>query len=180
MRVSSRHADLVAAVEDGDRAPAGNRMSDHLPWQRGDKPGHFISILPEGRVELWKEANASALLERGWRFRITVGETTELVRTRQEDKQVAADEATRLWPNIVRKEQARVAAAEAKERLHRQIVDAYEAGIVDVMAFGLGSSDYHRLMQIMEFIKRRNWLEGPLRPLRDAVSEELYRRRTSR
>lgn len=155
-------------------------MSDRLPWQRGDKPGHFVAVLPEGRVELWRDESATAQLERGWRFRMIAGETVELVRSRQEDRQVAADEATRMWPNVLRKEQARVAAIEARDKLHRQIDAAFEAGSADVMAFGLGSSDYERLMQIMDYLKRRNWLEGPLKPLREAVSEELYRRRVGR
>jgi hypothetical protein len=152
-------------------------MSDRLPWQRADKPGRFVSIMPEGRVELWYN-DEGAQMERGWCFRIMAGEAIELVRTYGAEKQAAADEATRLWPGIVRKEEVRVARIEARKKLHQQIGAANDAGTVDVMAFGIGSSDYDRLMEIMTFMSRRRWLDGPLKPLREAVSEELYRRRT--
>jgi hypothetical protein len=135
--------------------------------------------MPEGRVELWYH-DQGAQMERGWRFRVTAGQTVELVRPYTTDRQQAADEATLMWPNVVRKEQARVSKVEASRRLEAQIEDACRSGRVDVMAFGLGSSTYDRLLEINAMLVRRHWLDGTMKALREAVSAELYRRRQDR
>ena len=84
-----------------------------------------------------------------------------------------------MWPNVVRKERARVSKVEASAKLEAQIEAAWRSAELDVMAFGLGSSTYDRLIEINTILQNRNWLEA-LKPLAEAVSAELYRRRTSR
>jgi hypothetical protein len=49
----------------------------------------------------------------------------------------------------------RIAKIALKQELRRQNGTAHEAGTVDVMAFGLRSSDYDSLMETMNFIAHR-------------------------
>lgn len=148
---------------------------DRLPWKRGELPKHFVATMLEGRAEVWwKERDTSPPT---WRYRIDCGKTIKL--DNAVSKQQAADQATAAWPDAVREERFRVAKIEESTRLEEQIESAHHAGTVDVMAFGLGSSTYDRLIEINEFLRRKGMLEGPLKPLAEAVSEELFRRRTT-
>ena len=71
-----------------------------------------------------------------------------------------------------------MAKIEAQLHLKHQIEEAHQTGRVDVMAFGLGSADYTRLIAINEILRKRDWLGGPLKPLAEAVSAELFKRRS--
>jgi hypothetical protein len=79
----------------------------------------------------------------------------------------------------LREDRFRLAKIEELRRLEQQIGDTDAAGRVDVMVFGLGSSPYDRLIQINEMLRAKSMLDGPLKPLVEAVSKELFRRRTS-
>jgi hypothetical protein len=129
--------------------------------------------MPEGTAEIWHQRTGPSGVA-GWQGKLTAGKTIETFLAN--DKQHAADQATGFWPNVVRREQARVAKIEASAQLERQIDDAYAAGRVDVMSFGLGASDYDRLIEINVFLRHKHMLDGPLKPLAEAVSAELYRR----
>ena len=151
-------------------------MSDRrIPWTKTDEPDRFTAGLPDGgTAELWLHAGAQAT--KGWHWRIRVGEATQSgVST---DRQQASDEANRMLPGILAKERARLAKVAAREKLEAELIAAREAGSVDVMAFGLASSDYDRLVHILDFLRKNGWLEGSLKPLAQAASQELYRRRT--
>ncbi len=149
-------------------------MSDRLPWQRGDRPKHFIARMPEGTAEIWwKDLDSSPPT---WMYRIEVGETKR--QERVEDKQRAADRVTELWPDAVRAEQTRVAKLEAKRELEEQLTAANNSRRVDVLAFAINeTSDYQRLVDILDFVRKQGWLNGPLKPLVEATSNELFRRR---
>lgn len=67
---------------------------------------------------------------------------------------------------------------EAQRHLEHQIEEGHRTGRVDVMSFGLRSSDYARLIAINEILRAKGWLDGALKPLAEAVSAELYRRRS--
>jgi len=49
-----------------------------------------------------------------------------------------------------------------------------------VIAFGVGSPTFDRLVQINDLMRHKGRLDGPLKPLAAGVSNELYRRRTGR
>lgn len=149
-------------------------MADRLPWQRTDQPKRFAAVMPEGRAEVWwKDRDVTPP---SWCYRIQVGKTIGHGTT--ETNQAAADRATALWPDLVRQEQARVSKIEAQRHLEHAIEEAHHAGRVDVMAFGLGSSDYARLIAINEILRTKGWLSGAVKPLAEAVSAELFRRRS--
>ena len=68
-------------------------MSYRVPWQRGDRPQHFVAVTPEETAEVWwKQCDSSPL---GWCFRIEVGATIR--QGSQDTKQLAANHATALW-----------------------------------------------------------------------------------
>lgn len=149
-------------------------MPDRIAWQRTDQPDRFAASVPEGgTAELWFHAGAQGT--RGWHWRIRVGQATES--SVSSDRQAASDEANRMLPGILAKERARLVKLEARDELHRKIEAAYDAGRVDVMAFAPRSADRDELQAILDFLRHRNWLDGTMQPLREAVSEELYRRR---
>jgi hypothetical protein len=150
-------------------------MPDRLAWQKGDRPQHFIATMPEGIAEIWHQETGAGGVK-GWRYRIKIGDTVHIFTAT--DKQQAADEANRAWPNVLREERARAGKIEAQDRLEEQLERAHSTGRVDVAAFALGGSKYQRLVDMLDFIRRRGWLGGPLKPLVEAVSNELYRRRT--
>ena len=112
----------------------------------------------------------------GWEYRIDCGETIQ--RGRAADKQDAADKATAAWPGAVARERVRIGKIDAKRRLEEQMTAAWRSGAVDVMAFGIAGSEYQRLVDMLGFMRQKNWLRSPLKPLAEAVSAELYRRRT--
>lgn len=150
-------------------------MSARLPWARGDRTQHFKAKMPEGMAEVWygQLGNTGSM---GWQFRIAIGQTISV--GTGSSKQGAADAATLSWPDIARREQVRVKQEAGRAALHAQI-EAASGGKLDVMAFGLATSEYDRLLEINDVLRRHSWLDGPLKPLAQAVSAELYRRRTT-
>lgn len=149
-------------------------MSERIRWQRTDTPQRFTADLPGGgTAELWHQAGGQTTS--GWHWRMRIGETLEAGVARE--RQQASDEANRMLPGVLARERARVAKLEAKAELHRRLEAAYAAGGADVMAFAPRAAEREELLEIMDFLRRRGWLDGPLQPLREAVSAELYRRR---
>lgn len=136
-----------------------------------------MATTPEGMAEIWHQGTGPQGVA-GWRGKLVAGETIETFTAN--DKQQAADQATEFWPNVIRREQARVDKIEASRQLEQQIDDAYAAGRADVMSFGLGTALYDRLIEINTVLRHRRMLDGPLKPLADAVSAELYRRRVEK
>lgn len=151
-------------------------MDDRIPWQRGDRDRQFVATFTGGTAELWWHPTDTTGPE-GWRVRLIAGESRHVIDA--SDKQAASDQANAALPNLIAKERARVAKIEAWAKLEAQMIAAREAGTVDVMAFGLASSDYDRLVYILDFLRKQGWLGGSLKPLAEAASAELYRRRTS-
>jgi hypothetical protein len=151
-------------------------LADRLPWERGDKPRHFIARRPEGTAEVWWHPTDTSGPE-GWRWRVRCGETVDT--GSEGSKQDAADRATGAWPTLVARERARRAKIDAAAKLEADLTEAHNAGRVDLMAFGVNeTSEYQRLVHILDFVRRQGWLDGPLKPLVEAVSNELFRRRT--
>lgn len=149
--------------------------TDRLPWQRGDRDKHFIATMPEGTAEIWWHETGAGTVE-GWTWRIICGETRDSHPA--SSKQDAADKATEAWPKLVARERARVAKVDAQRQLEAQLEVAHRSSRVDVMAFGINeTSDYQRLVDILDFIRRQGWLNGPLKALVEATSNELFRRR---
>jgi hypothetical protein len=153
-------------------------VSERIPWEKGDRDRHFVAKMPEGTAELWWHSTDTSGPE-GWRVRLVIGESRAHV-IDASDKQAASDQANEVLPKLVAKERARVAKLKARAKLEAQMIAAREAGTVDVMAFGLAASDYDRLVYILDYLRKQGWLGGSLKPLAEAVSQELYRRRTSR
>lgn len=153
-----------------------DQLSDRIPWQKGDRDRHFVATLPDGTAELWWHPTDTTGPQ-GWRVRLIIGESRPHV-IDTSDRQAASDQANAVLPNLIAKERARVAKIEARAKLEAQMTAAREAGTVDVMAFGLATSDYDRLVHILDFLRTRGWLGGSLKPLAEAASAELYRRRT--
>jgi hypothetical protein len=150
-------------------------MSDRLPWQRGDRPDYFIATMPDGTAEIWHQETGAGTIK-GWTWRIICGETRDSHPA--SSKQDAADKATEAWPKVLARERARMTKLEDRMKLEEQITAAHRSGRVDVMAFGLMTSDYQRLIDINGFLRKQGWLGGPLKPLAEAVSNELFRRRS--
>lgn len=146
-----------------------------IAWQKTGDPQRLTATVPEGgAAELWFHSGAQGT--RGWHWRVRVGQAVEAgIGT---DRQHASDEANQMLPGVLAKERARLAKIAAKEQLEADLTAARDAGSVDVMAFGLGSSDYDRLVHMLDFLRKKGWLEGSLKPLAQAASQELYRRRT--
>lgn len=130
--------------------------------------------MPEGTAKVWwKEGDVSPP---GWCYRIEVGQSIR--QDRFEGRQEAADRATQLWPDAVREENTRVAKIEARRELEEQLTAGHNSRRVDVLAFGINeAADYQRLVDILDFVRKQGWLSGPLRPLVEATSNELFRRR---
>lgn len=150
-------------------------MTKRIPWQRTDDPQRFTAPVPDGgTAEMWHQQTGPQGTA-GWRWRIVIGATRDS--GVGNSKQHTSDQANKALPELLAHERARLAKIAARDALHRRLDAASEAGTVDVMAFGLQTMSGGDLQAIMDYLRYTHRLEGTLAPLREAVSNEMYRRR---
>jgi len=156
-------------------------MPERLRWERGSERHHFIAYPTgdrrDGRAEVWwhpKGTDGPA----SWHYRLVFGETIESHPA--DSKQHAADQATANWEGVAGRERTRKAKQDEIDDLEAMINAALEVGVVSIAPFRLDSSTYDRLVRINDILRTKGLLQGPLRPLAEAVSGELYRRRQQR
>ena len=91
--------------------------------------------------------------------------------------QQAADAATAAWPGARARAAELAAAAAATDALDTLVRRQCDRGDLPLSAFEIETSPSDRLRDILWLIKDRGALGGPAKPLADACSAELYRRR---
>lgn len=152
-------------------------MTDRLPWQR-NPAGGFIAY-PEGeqfkdRVATIRHDMTSSVPWHWW-ISYDAAKKSDHAKT----KQAAADAATAAWP-LMKADAARLAdiAAEA-ETLRTKVRRMMKLGDVPLSDFAIATSSSDQLRRIIDMAREVGGLDGPGRPLVQACSAELYRRRTA-
>ncbi|HYD06020.1 MAG TPA: hypothetical protein VEC60_09845, partial [Reyranella sp.] len=138
--------------------------------------GGFIAY-PEGehlkdRVATISRQDSSSLPWQWW-IRYDAAKRADHAMTMQG----AADAATAAWPEM-KLEAARLAGIAAEEeRLRTDVRRMMAKGDLPLSIFGITESDSERLRHILWLIRDAGGLNGPAKPLVEACSAELYRRR---
>lgn len=156
-------------------------MPDRLAWQRdGEEPRRFVAYPTGdpagGSVRLWwRESSDSA--QRGWTVRVEIGKSVG-TGTFRDDREAAIDFANQQWRGVAREEAARLAKVGEQERIVALIeAAAAPGGDRSAAPFEIETSSTERLLSINWHLKERGLLGG-LKPIADAVSAELFLRRT--
>ena len=154
--------------------------STRLPWRR--TTGHRgFNAFPEGDAH--PERNAVIKFyqpNNSWTWRLTYdGASSSGVAG---TIQAASDAANAAWPAVI--EEARKAAGRSEwERDQLELVAKIERGELPPDHFANAAADHENLMWVMDRIKPRPGLgpvTGGIQRLVDAISRELYRRRTGK
>lgn len=154
--------------------------SARLPWRRAT--GHRgFDAFPDGdgrpermaKIEFYPPNNTWA-----WRLTYDGASSSGVAGTIQ----AASDAANAEWPEVI--EKARKEAARSEwEREHIELIGRIERGELPPEAFANAAADRENLMWVMGRIKPRPG-RGPvtagIQRLVDAISRELYRRRTGK
>lgn len=153
-------------------------MSSRLPWQR-NPAGGFIAY-PEGERfrDRWAKVEpntASGQAPWQWLVSWDAGRDHGVAATRQ----AAADQATEAWPGTRRRGEA-IAAKQAEEEALRTLVQRMATkGDLSLSVFGIETSSSDKLRSIIWLLTHGGLgsIDGPAKPLVQACSSELGRRR---
>jgi hypothetical protein len=165
----------------GRSAAAGNLVTaERLPWRRHHEVRGFIAHPeggnPPGRyAEVRYEATSSTKWR--WSTKYDLASAGGLMPTSQE----AADAATAAWPRV-KAEAAELAQKAADDDALRTLVRRQcDKGDLPLSAFEIETSSAERLRAIIWLIRDRGPgpIVGPAKPLADACSAELFKRRTA-
>ncbi len=149
-----------------------------LPWKPNPEGGYIA--YPEG--ERFENRRATIRYDETssikWQWWIVYDDAKKADHARS--KQAAADAATAAWP-LMKAEAGRLAAEAAEtEALRTLIQRMMSKGDLPLSVFGIEDSDNERLKHIIWLVRDAGGLDGPAKPLVEACSAELFRRRTGR
>lgn len=152
-----------------------------FPWHR-NSAGGFIAH-PEGEAATTRyatiERNDIGHGDRSWRWHVFY-DASKSFHGYEGSQQACADAAVEAWPRA-KADAAQLAAQAADEAALRTMVQRMVTkGDLPLSAFGIEQSSTERLTSILWLVRDANGLNGPAKPLAEAVSAELYRRRTGR
>jgi hypothetical protein len=151
-------------------------MTIRLPWQR-NPAGGFIAY-PEGEHRKDRSAELTKHSTGGYSWRWVVHAGAARTGGDAPTQQEGADAAAAVWPAIVAEaERLNTVAAEA-ERLRTMVQRMCQKGDLSLEVFGIEESATDRLTTIIGLVKDAGGLNGPAKPLVEACSAELFRRRT--
>ncbi len=152
---------------------------ERFKWQRDGKGG-FVAY-PEGEAAKTRSAtirrnNSSGDRPWSWWAGYDTAKRSGIASTQQE----AADRVREVWPRL--REQAAEDTREAAEReaLRTLVQRMATHGDLPLSVFGIEQSDSERLRRIIWLLTHGGMgsIDGKAKPLVDACSAELYRRRT--
>jgi hypothetical protein len=151
-------------------------MANRIQWQRDGKGG-FIAY-PEG--ERFKDRFAAISHDKTssvpwqWWISYDAAKKADHAKTMQE----ASDAANAAWP-LMKAEAARLAGIAAEEEvLATNVRRMVSKGDLPLSIFGIEASSTERLAHIIWLVRDARGLDGPAKPLVEACSAELFRRRT--
>jgi hypothetical protein len=148
-----------------------------LTWRR-DPAGGYIAYpegdrLPGRRAEIRYEPTSSTK----WRWlTFYEGAVNSGV---EATKQLAADRATDQWPVTKRNGLVKVAEDAEQAVLRTNVQRMMSKGDLPLSLFAIETAPTERLHSIIWLVRDAGGLEGPAKPLVEACSKELYRRRTA-
>lgn len=150
-------------------------MTFRIQWQRDGKGG-FIAY-PEGENLKGRYAaisySASSSVHWQWWVIYDEARRSDHAHTRQG----ASDAVNQAWP-VMKAEAARLAGIAAEEEaLATNVRRMMSKGDLPLSIFGIEASPAKRLTHIIWLVRDAGGLDGPARPLVEACSAELFRRR---
>lgn len=150
-------------------------MLTRLPWRRSPPRGYIA--FPEGEHLHGRRAEIrfSATSSTPWLWHTHYDGAVD--GGQEHHKQLAANKATEQWP--ITKRNGIVLAAEEAERevLRTNVQRMMSKGDLPLGLFSIETAPAARLVAILDQIKAGGGLKGPAKPLVEAISAELYRRR---
>lgn len=145
-------------------------------WQR-DPDGGFIAYpdgeaFPDRNGQIEKRPHDASW---PWVWRARYGEAR--ASDKSKTQQAAADAIREAWPALVERGAELASKAAEDEALRTLVQRMTMKGDLALGVFGIEASDSDRLRRIIWLVKDAGGLDGPAKPLVDACSVELGRRR---
>jgi hypothetical protein len=146
-----------------------------LTWHRDGKTG-FVAY-PEGehlkdrRAEIRYDATSAT--KWAWFAHYDGARESGAVH----DKQTAANRVNERWPVVKRNGLVRAAEAAEEAVLETNVRRMMAKGDLPLSVFEVATADGKRLVRILDLVRAAGGLNGPAKPLVEACSAELFRRR---